>query len=136
MKIHLAAIGMLMCLAGCSKAEEATGEAQHQGRYVGIGIYSPSKLWSLLKPAGSPKDKTAATLDDDSHVIVLVDSKTGEVRQCGNLSGYCVRMDPWSGSLPAAPASLTKHAADLAAAEAAEETTTVANAAEPMSNAR
>lgn len=136
MKSHLATIGMLMCLAGCSNAEDATGEARHQGRYVGIGIYSPSKLWSLLKPAGPPKDKGVATLDDDSHVIVLIDSKTGEVRQCGNLSGYCVRMNPWNGSVHAAPASLTKHAADLAAEEAAEQTTTVANAAEPMSNAR
>ncbi|QNQ10237.1 hypothetical protein [Sphingomonas alpina] len=136
MKSHLAAIGMLMCLAGCSKTEEATGEAQHQGRYVGIGIYSPSKLWALLKPANPSKDKAAATLEDDSHVIVVVDSKTGEVRQCGNLSGYCVRMNPWGGSAPVAPASLTKHAADLAGEEAARETTTVSNAADPMPNAR
>lgn len=132
MKCHLAAIGMLICLAGCSKAEEATGEPQHQGRYVGIGIYSPSKLWSLLKPARPPKDKAAATLDDDSHIIVVVDSETGEVRQCGNLSGYCVRMDPWSGSAPVVPASLTKHAADLAG----EEAVAVDNAADPMPKAR
>jgi len=62
-----------------------------------------------------PNDPAAATIADDEHVIVVVDSRTGEVRQCGDHSGYCVRFDPWQErGAPVAPVRLSKHAADLA----------------------
>ena len=63
------------------------------------------------------RDAAAANLGDDDHVIVVVDSRTGEIRQCGNYSGHCIGMNPWAGPLgqgQAAPVPLTKHAADLA----------------------
>ncbi len=54
---------------------------------------------------------------DDGQVIVVIDRQTGEVRQCGNRSGFCVAMNPWKGTgrdrTPRLPAQLNKHAADL-----------------------
>ncbi|MEO6040308.1 MAG: hypothetical protein ABIP41_00215 [Croceibacterium sp.] len=70
-----------------------------------------------MKGVPAPSDPAAATIADDEHVIVVVDSITGEVRQCGDHSGYCVAMKPWSGG--SSPAMLSKHAADLAAEESA-----------------
>ncbi|GAA0328556.1 hypothetical protein GCM10009087_43440 [Sphingomonas oligophenolica] len=90
----------------------------HRGRYTGIGIYSTDRMWSEITVADKPKDKAAATTADDRTVIVVVDSDTGEIRQCGNLSGYCIGMNPWNHALAgtqAAPLSLDKHAAELEA---------------------
>jgi hypothetical protein len=61
-----------------------------------------------------PKDPKAAGLADDSEIIVVLDSLTGEVRQCGNRSGRCLAMNPWRSPAATAPAALDKHAADLA----------------------
>jgi hypothetical protein len=85
-----------------------------QGRYSGIGIFETDRLWKKSGVA-EPKDPAAARLADDTAVIVVIDSHTGEVRQCGNNSGYCVTMNPWAepGQRTAAPVKLTKHAADL-----------------------
>jgi hypothetical protein len=95
-----------------------------------------------MAAASRTRDAAAANLGDDSHVIVVVDSRTGEIRQCGNYSGHCIGMNPWAGPLgqgQAAPVPLTKHAADLAreaeqqgrpVAEAAEAVAVEANAAE------
>lgn len=68
-----------------------------------------------------PSDAAAAKLEDDKHIIVVVDSHTGEVRQCGDFSGVCVAMNPWAreGSRSATPVKLKKHAADLAAEDEA-----------------
>lgn len=72
-------------------------------------------MWKQL--AGpTPKEAAAARIADDSYVIVAVDSRTGELRQCGNLSGHCIGMNPWSATLTQAqlaPASLAKHAEQL-----------------------
>lgn len=80
---------------------------RHGGRYVGIGIYSPGQMWQRLAGPARAADEGAATLRDDEQVIVVVDSQTGELRQCGNLSGHCIRMNPWSGQ--PAPARLNAH---------------------------
>ena len=73
---------------------------------------------------GSPTqvDAAMARLEDDEHIIVVLDSHTGEVRQCGDHSGFCVSMNPWTGTgaQVALPAKLTKHAADLAAEDKAD----------------
>jgi hypothetical protein len=75
-------------------------------------------------------DPAAAKLEDDEHIIVVMDSHTGEVRQCGDHSGYCVAMNPWAGdgSRMRLPVKLTKHAADLdaEARDAAADTKTPA----------
>lgn len=97
------------CLAACGR-EPGPGP-RHGGRYLGIGIYSPGAMWQRLAGAAGAQDGSAATLRDDEQVIVVVDSRTGEIRQCGNLSGHCIRMNPWSG--PPAAARLTEHRADL-----------------------
>ena len=107
----------LASLAGCDKAEDATGPGgPHQGRYLGVGLYSPGQMWAQMVRHDAPKDPAAAVLADDDEVIVVVDSRTGEIRQCGNLSGYCVGMNPWSKPLAAGqsgPVPLSKHAAQL-----------------------
>ena len=104
-------------LAACQKAggPVEAGNAS-RGRYAGVGIYAPGAMWAQLARPVARRDAAAARLDDDEQVIVVVDTRTGEVRQCGNLSGHCLAMDPWSrsASVQPAPASLLKHAHDLA----------------------
>ena len=53
-----------------------------------------------------------------------MDSATGELRQCGNLSGHCIGFNPWSrplGSGQSAPVLLLKHAQQLQDEAAAAE---------------
>ena len=103
-------------LAGCGGSADSGPAAHRGGRYAGIGIYSPGDLWQRLATAQRPADQAAANLRDDSAVIVVVDSQTGEIRQCGNLTGYCIRMNPWSGALgreQSEPVNLTEHQADV-----------------------
>jgi hypothetical protein len=120
-------------LSGCNQQGATSGPGpKSQGRYAGIGTYDAGRLWSQMAGIADPSDAAAARLDDDQHIIVVVDSHTGEVRQCGDFSGVCVAMNPWSGagSRSAAPVKLKKHAADLAAEDEAN-----AAAAEAASNA-
>jgi hypothetical protein len=75
-----------------------------------------------------PKTASAATTADDEHVIVVVDSQTGEVRECGDYTGVCVNMNPWTKAISApqsAPVTLTKHLADVAPVQ--EEPTPLSN---------
>ncbi|MGA0604415.1 hypothetical protein ACO2Q0_00305 [Phenylobacterium sp. VNQ135] len=86
-------------------------------------------MWKQLAGA-TPKEAAAARIADDSYVIVAIDSRTGELRQCGNLSGHCIGMNPWSTALTQAqlaPASLAKHAEQLDA-EAVSEANPVSSA--------
>jgi hypothetical protein len=112
-------LALAATLAGCQKAEEAAsdpGKAGARGRYVGVGIYAPGRLWAeLAQPPPATPDAPAANLDDDDHVIVVVDTATGELRQCGNLSGHCLTSNPWAKttSIQPAPAKLLKHLGDL-----------------------
>ncbi len=121
-------------LGGCMKADEtfASGENQ-RGRYAGVGLYLAGRMWEQMARATQPSNAAAAKLQDDEHVIVVVDSKTGEVRQCGDLSGFCISMNPWEGALPASqrtPMALTKHASDLdREAQAASEAQAAASSA-------
>ena len=105
-------------LAGCSApADGPAADLARHGRYVGVGIYPVGQMWSQVVVANAPKDAATSRLGDDEQIIVVVDSATGELRQCGNLSGYCVGMSPWRGKLPPsqiAPIPLTKHADQLA----------------------
>lgn len=107
-----------LALGGCHKAGSWTEDdtKSHHGRYTGIGIYPADKMWSEIAGADKPKDRAVATTADDQNVIVVVDGETGEIRQCGNFSGYCVGMNPWSHTLAGkqtAPLGLDKHAAEL-----------------------
>ena len=106
-----------LSVGACNSAPESSPSAGSQGRFIGIGIYEAGDVWAQVTAANPSRDAAAANLDDDDHVIVVVDSRTGEIRQCGNFSGHCIGMNPWSGPLGqgrTAPVPLTKHAADLA----------------------
>jgi hypothetical protein len=113
--------GVALCslLTGCGQSPTASPVGgRNQGRYAGIGVFEAGRLWSQMTVAKASRDPATATIADDEHVIVVVDSYTGEVRQCGDHSGYCVAMNPWNGigpTVPVLPANLVKHAADLAA---------------------
>lgn len=129
--MHRTLLGLTLAafaLAGCTKAEEAAAEAVGRvgakGRFVGVGTYSPGRLWNQLsRPAlASPADPAAATLKDDDHVIVVIDTATGELRQCGNLSGHCLTSNPWAKTTSSqpAPAAVLKHLDQLLAEDKAE----------------
>jgi hypothetical protein len=79
---------------------------------VGVGIYSPGESWTHVLDAQKASQGPAARPIDDQAIIVVEDSQTGEVRACGDLTGYCVGMNPWSVSMPAArrsPIALSEH---------------------------
>lgn len=124
--ISLMTIGFM--LSGCGgPASEPGLTPKASGRYAGIGTYDTGRLWAEMAGAVAPSDPAAANLQDDEHVIVVIDSHTGEIRQCGDYSGFCITMNPWTGqgSRTGAPVKLNKHAADLAAEdEAAAEAVT------------
>ncbi len=116
-------------VAGCNKPGEATTAGpKSPGRFAGIGTFEAGRLWQQMVGAPASQDPGAAKLADDEHVIVVLDSHTGEVRQCGDHSGFCVAMNPWSapGSAATVPVKLSKHATDLDAENEAS-----ANASEP-----
>jgi hypothetical protein len=113
-----ASLVLILILAGCGDAADLHGPLPRQGRYAGIGTFPVNALWSRMAVAERPKDEAAATLRDDRQIIVTIDSQTGEVRQCGDLSGHCIAMNPWTGSLGAnrsAPVRVTAHSEDLEA---------------------
>lgn len=96
-------------LSGCNAP--ISGTTTHHGRYLGVGIYAAGEAWSRMTvpaPAGKP---SAARTADDEHIIVVVDSNSGEIRQCGDMSGYCTGINPWSKALSStqqSPVDLTK----------------------------
>lgn len=109
-----------LALSGCQKMSETAptdGTAGPRGRYVAVGTYAPGQVWAHLarpEPA-QPPAPGLARLDDDEQIIVVMDSATGELRQCGSFSGHCLIFNPWSAdaSRQGAPAALLKHAQDL-----------------------
>lgn len=110
-----AVIGIIAALAACNAADDQE-TASHHGRYLGIGVYQAGSMWSRMVQANRPADPATATTADDEQVIVVVDSHNGEVRQCGNLTGYCIGMNPWQAPLgqgQGAPIPVTEHAADV-----------------------
>lgn len=110
---------LLACcaLAACaSRAPDVPGG--RGGRFTGVGVFDAGRLWvQQPDPAGS--EPAAARLADDEHVIVTLDTRTGEVRECGDHSGRCVAIDPWSATPIRAPVPLAKHMTDLRAEDAA-----------------
>lgn len=102
----------VMALGGCGPRVDGTTHAP-SGRYSGVGLYPADRTWTKMSAADKPADKATATVSDDQIVIVIVDSNTGELRHCGNMSGYCIGMNPWTrqlGKSQAAPISVVEHA--------------------------
>jgi hypothetical protein len=116
MRTHVRLLGLtatiaVIGVAGC-RGEDAQSSSDYRGRYAGVGIYHPGPAWLKLVPGQSPADAASAKLIDDQAIIVVTDSQTGEIRACGDLTGYCVGMNPWRSSLvksQIAPARLTDH---------------------------
>lgn len=116
---------IIATLSGCGYQESAAGPKPPNGRYIGVGIYDAGELWRQIKSEGPVTGK--ASRDDDDRIIVVVDIRTGEVRQCGNMSGRCVSANPWSQSIEPQeklPAALLKNAAQLASELQSEATET------------
>lgn len=108
----LLALAAVACLAGCKQEESVPTSASTHGRYLGVGIYRPDTQWTRLAASQDPKDDASARLADDQAIIVVVDSETGEIRSCGDLSGVCIGMNPWTKPLATtqgAPVALTRH---------------------------
>jgi hypothetical protein len=104
----IAAAGLAAC-----HGQTVSQNANHHGRYVGIGIYQPRESWTRMVAGAAAKPTAAAQTIDDQAIIVVEDSDTGEVRACGDMTGYCIGMKPWAKPLsPAqlAPIDLTEHA--------------------------
>ena len=98
---------------------QPSGIVSHHGRFAGIGIFDVGPLWSRMAGGDQPTGPAAA-LADDEHVIVTVDSDTGEIRECGDLSGRCVAMNSWTRAIASgqqAPVALQAHAAEVARQE-------------------
>jgi len=118
-------LAAMLALSGCKKMEAVTeGHSHGSGRYAGIGLYSPNRLWEKLTIKEEPGNTSAANLADDDMIVVTVDTKTGEIRQCGNLSGRCLASNPWKGTGLPLPANVSIHAAELSAQEEAKQHTT------------
>jgi hypothetical protein len=117
MRASISVAAMAACvLSGCGQAESGSvAGGKDRGRYSGIGTYTAGNLWARMVGIQPASDTAAARLEDDDQIIVVIDSQTGEVRQCGNHSGVCVTMNPWTGPGPslAAPVKLSVHASDL-----------------------
>ncbi len=101
-------------LAGCNlrAISDEGNQAGHRGRYGAVGLYSPSRQWTRLIGANASKDPQVAQRIDDQVIIVVQDTATGEVRACGDLTGYCIGMNPWKAALVGgqiAPLRLSKH---------------------------
>jgi hypothetical protein len=115
--VWLAVVFPMLCLGACNRpGGSIDGGVEARGRFSGVGIYSADRMWSQIAGTDAPKSAAAARLKDDEKVIVVVDTRTGEIRQCGNLSGFCVGMNPWAKPLSAtrsAPLSMLKHEEDL-----------------------
>ncbi len=113
--VWLAIVIPALCLGACNRpgSLESVGE---RGRFAGVGIYSADRMWSQIVGSDEAKSPASARLKDDTEVIVVADTRTGELRQCGNLSGFCVGMNPWSKPLAkaqSAPLSVLKHEEDF-----------------------
>jgi hypothetical protein len=113
---RIGAIGAaLVCIAGCRQSSTGAwtlGDMGRHGRYVGVGIYGPGRQWTRLVAAQQPGNKAAARPVDDQAIIVVSDTDTGELRACGDLTGYCIGMNPWKQPLApsqVAPVALTAH---------------------------
>src|SRR3954447_20867483 len=124
-----------ICLGGCGPEHSDADASHHGGRYQGIGVYGAGQMWQhIVRSRSGSGDERAATPGDDEVVIAVVDSRTGEIRQCGNITGYCVRMNPWQNQLGPAqtlPAAVDSHLPEVELAARERWTGDVQKAAAP-----
>lgn len=101
--------GFASLLASCDRSGTVDASHHRGGRYEGIGIATPGESWSKIADAPKPDSDKAATVRDDDYLIFVTDTQTGEVRECGDHSGFCVKVQPWAKDAPSAPLALTDH---------------------------
>jgi len=111
--LAVVALGASACrrISDADAAMDPTGQAGRIG-YIAVGIYTPSVVWQRLVEGGAQTQvkETSARKVDDQAIIVVQNSRTGDIRACGDMTGYCVGMNPWAkppGQLT--PVSLTDH---------------------------
>jgi len=111
--VKLLVIGTAIIIAaGLSGCDQPHLQSSAHGRYVGIGIYSPRDQWTRMAGADAPKVTPSARTIDDQVIIVVEDTQTGEIRACGDLTGYCIGSNPWKKMLASSqmiPISMTEH---------------------------
>lgn len=107
-------IASSLVVTGCSD-RPASSQVNKFGRFTGIGVFEAGRLWPQVAATGAPVARGIASPADDEHIIVVVDTTTGEVRQCGDLSGRCIGMNPWGplGAGATAPVKVGKHLSEL-----------------------
>lgn len=132
MRVMLSIAVAAISLAGCNRPVSIDGGSEAHGRYASAGIYPVGRMWTQVVGAPAPKDSSAAKPADDEQIIVVLDSRTGELRQCGNISGFCVGMNPWAKPVGAsAPLAVAKHAGQLEAEAEAKSKANFAAASKP-----
>ena len=89
-------------MAGASDDPGFLGLGSKHGRYAAVGIYQPGDAWAKMMVDQQTSTADAARQLLDEAIIVVADSQTGEVRACGDMSGYCVGMNPWKKALTGA----------------------------------
>lgn len=104
----LSSAALLLLIGGC-QGEGSMSSRSKNGRYQGIGVATPGAGWTTAADAPKPGKSDAATLSDDDYVVFITDTQTGEVRECGDRSGFCIKLQPWAKPTPQAPISLTEH---------------------------
>ena len=126
----ITAVALALFVAACHRGDAAgPDDAQAaRGRYAGVGVFDAAPGWHRMANVPMPTDDKSARIADDDHVIVVIDSRTGEVRECGDHSGFCVALSPWAAgrNAPALPVALTSHA-DPESGIASEAATSAAN---------
>jgi hypothetical protein len=113
-KVFAALAITALSLWGCNRPALSPDQAGRHGRYAAVGIYGPGQQWTRLIANQKPTDPDAARPIDDQAIIVVQNSVTGEVRACGDLTGYCIGMNPWKAQLLSsqiAPVKVTEHRA-------------------------
>ena len=105
------------------------GLGSKHGRYSAVGIYQPGESWSKMIIDQRVQGDPAPPPLDDQAIIVLADSQSGEVRACGDMSGYCVGMNPWKTALTGAQIAPIRLKAQVKSAPPADSTVSAGSAA-------
>lgn len=116
-----------LLISGCGP-HLANAPHRGEGRYQGIAIGPAGDAWRKLADAPKPLSAKIANLADDDYLIVVTDTTSGEVRECGDRSGFCVQLRPWDKPAPLAPLAVTEHTPHKDDSRASE---TISNEAMP-----
>lgn len=110
----IAALAVL-ALGGCQQGAAPVDGHAGTTRFAGVGVFEAGPGWHHIATAPAPGDPAQAKIADDEHVIVTIDGRSGEIRQCGDHSGYCVAIKAWARpEIDQAPSRLARPVDDAA----------------------